>query len=367
MILLDPVWLVLAIPLLASFWVRPLPTWLLRCLRLAVLTLLLLALTGLAVHLPSRAGTVVVVADRSESMPANAEVEQKRVIEEIQKQMGPEDRLGVVSFGRDAVVERPPMAGKFDGFLHEVRREASNLAGALETALGLIPHDAPGRVLVLSDGRWTGRDPAAVAPWAAAREVAIDYRHPQQPRTNDLAVHRIEAPSSIGPGESFLISAWVQAPTGQDVSYTLLRGTTPIASGTQRMTAGLNRLTFRDRALEPGSQGYTLEVKGEPGRVSAGRDDDPVPGNNTARVLVGIEGSRPLLHITQSANSQLARLLRAGGLKLKVKTPGQCNWGLEELSQYCGVLLENVPAGKVGTAGVETRGGSVRAAGPGGV
>src|SRR5262249_14514024 len=150
MILLHPVWLILAVPLLASFWIWPLPTWRLRCLRLAVLTLLLLALAGLAVRLPSRAGTVVVVADRSESMPGNAEVEQKRMIEEIQKQMGPDDRLAVVSFGRDVVVERPPTAGKFDGFLHHVRRDASNLAGALETALGLIPHDAPGRVLLLS-------------------------------------------------------------------------------------------------------------------------------------------------------------------------------------------------------------------------
>src|SRR5262249_29979545 len=112
MILLHPAWLILAVPLLASLWVWPLPTWLLRCLRLAVLTLLLLALAGLAVRLPSRAGTVVIVADRSESMPTHAEIEQKQVIEDIQKRMSPEDRLAVVSFGRDVVVERPPSAGK---------------------------------------------------------------------------------------------------------------------------------------------------------------------------------------------------------------------------------------------------------------
>src|SRR5262245_22068494 len=69
MTLLHPVWLALAIPLGVSLWLWRFPSRLLLALRVAVLLLLLLGMCGLAVYLPARAGTVVVVADRSRSMP----------------------------------------------------------------------------------------------------------------------------------------------------------------------------------------------------------------------------------------------------------------------------------------------------------
>src|SRR5262249_36948274 len=208
------------------------------------------------------------------------------------------------------------------------------LAAALETALTLVPKDAPGRVLVLSDARWTGRDPAAVASWAAAREVALDYRALERTRANDLAVARLDAPATVAPGESFLITAWVQSPVRQGATFELRRGSQVLATGKRQFTSGLNRLTFRDRAAESGAQTYTPTVHG------AGAD--PVPETNTARLLVGVHGPRPLLLVTAAPQtSGFARLLQGGGLKVRAQTPGACAWTLEELSKYSAVVLEN--------------------------
>jgi hypothetical protein len=137
--LLHPVWLFLIIPLAVSLWLWPMPSRLLRVLRFVGLTLLLLALCGLALQLPSRAGTVVVVADRSQSMPPGSETQMKEVIDLIQGTMSAEDRLAVVSFGQAVAVEQRPQTEKFAGFVNEVGRDASNLAEAVETALSLIP------------------------------------------------------------------------------------------------------------------------------------------------------------------------------------------------------------------------------------
>ena len=60
--------------------------------------------------------TVVVVADRSESMPKNASAVEKEIIELLHKSMGPRDQLGVVAFGRKAIVEQSPQRGAFGGF-----------------------------------------------------------------------------------------------------------------------------------------------------------------------------------------------------------------------------------------------------------
>ena len=65
MTLLAPIWLFLLIPLgLSLFLWRP-PTWFLVGVRALSLLLVVLFLAGVALRLPSRVGTVVVIADRS--------------------------------------------------------------------------------------------------------------------------------------------------------------------------------------------------------------------------------------------------------------------------------------------------------------
>ena len=346
MTLLQPIWLLLAIPLGMSLWLWRMPSPLLLAMRLAVMILVLLAISGLALLLPSRAGTLVVVADRSLSMPADKDEHHKLAIDLVKSGMDPGERLAVVAFGQRAVSERLPQVGKFSGFVNEVGGDASNLAEALEMALALIPAESPGKVLVLSDGQWTGRDPQAAAARAAARGIALDYRPLQRTAANDLAIDRIDVPQSVNAGESFLITAWVQAPTAQDADFELRRGGKRLLGGKRKLTSGLNRLTFRDQAGSPGTQSYTMHIKGQ--------GEDPVPENNTAKLLVGIAGPRPILLATAAAPAGLGKLLLAGGLKIHVAKPEECSWSLEGLSRYSALILENVPAEKIGFAGMQT-------------
>jgi Mg-chelatase subunit ChlD len=355
--LLEPLWLLLAVPLLAVLVRYPLPGRLLNGLRVVAILLAVCSLAGLGLRLPSRAGTVVVVVDRSRSMPAGSDTDHKELIDLLHTAMGSSDKLAVVSFGQTVAVERAPGDDKFAGFTHEVGPDGSSLGAGIDVALALIPKDAPGRILVLSDGRWTGSDPAPLAGVAATRGVALDYRHRSRPTAGDLAVVRVDAPTAVAPGEGFLITAWIQSPVEDTVTYEVLRGDQVIATGTQRMTAGLNRLMVRDRATEPGSQTYRVRV-----RAAA---DDPVPENNTARALVGVTGPRPILHLTPTATSALTPLLKAGGLDVRSMPPERFNFTLEELSGYSAVILENVPAEKIGTRPMETLSRWVQASGSG--
>ena len=357
MTLLHPIWLLLLIPLIISLRVWKPPSRLLGILRLAILSLILLAMCGLAVKLPSRAGTVVVVTDRSQSMPPDSEAKQKEAIDLIQGTMGNNVNLAVLSFGRDAAIEQSPQSGKFAGFVNEVHGDASDLNGAIEKAMALIPRGAPGRLLMLSDGRWTGKDPSGVAAQATARSIALDYRSMQRDSTNDVAISHIDAPEVVNPGESFMLAVWVRAPVPSEVSFELLRGNQRLAVGTRQVPSGLSRLIFRDKAIRPGTHQYTVRI--------TGTDADPVPENNSAKILVGIEGPRPILHITTAADSGLARLLQAGGLDIKTAPPAAYHWSLDELSGYSAVLVENVLADEIGLHGMENLAVWVKEAGAG--
>ncbi|MGH8025064.1 MAG: VWA domain-containing protein, partial [Limisphaerales bacterium] len=157
----QPVWLLPLIPLAAACFAWPLPNRLLNSLRALVFVLVVFALARLAIRLPDRAGTVIVVADRSDSMPRDSDAAEKEIIALLHKSMGPRDLLGVVSFGRDSAVEQAPGRGEFGGFAADIGPDHSGLNNGIEAGLELIPPDGCGRILVLSDGKWTGTDPAA--------------------------------------------------------------------------------------------------------------------------------------------------------------------------------------------------------------
>lgn len=343
---LNPIWLVLAIPLAVAWWLWKSASNFLRYVRLTLLALILLALCGLAIRLPSRTGTVVVVADRSLSMPVNAEAAEREAIELIQRAMSSDDRLAVISFGQNSAIERSPQTGAFAGFSNQIKADASNLNEAIEKALSLIPPDSPGKILVISDGHWTGKNPSAAAARAASRGVAIDFRSLQRSTANDLAIAQIDAPVTVSPGEAFMLTAWVKSPASQEISFEMLRGDQILAAGKTRVVAGMNRLTFRDLAEEPGAMRYTIRLNGD--------GDDPIPENNSAKDLIGVQGPKPLLVVTAAENSGLARLLTDGGLIVKTMNPEDCDWSLDALARFSGVVIENVPADKVTTKGMES-------------
>jgi Mg-chelatase subunit ChlD len=357
MTLAAPLWLLLALPLGIALWVWRPASRLLLTLRAISVVLVLLALAGFAVLLPSRHGVVVVVCDRSASMPSGSDDLLRQAVNLIRDKMSGDDELRLVTFGRDVVLEPLERGVPFNGFQQTVQGDGSSLGEAIETALGLIPPGSPGRIVVLSDGRWTANDPAAQVAGALARNIAIDFRAIERAAAGDLAIARIDAPSLVSTGESFLITAWVQSPEKGTVRYKLRRGDELLATGQREVVSGMNRFSFRDRATQPGNQAYVLEVEGTA--------RDPVPENNQAKLLVGVSGPKPLLHLAPQAKSGLNRILRAGGLDVRQVDPGAVRWRLEDLDRYSGLILENVPAEKIGEAGMQTIAAWVRETGAG--
>ncbi len=348
--LLHPVWLLLLVPIVIAWWQWPMPVRGLRILRAVILALLVLALAQPEIRLNDRSGVVVVVADRSRSMPADRERQQMEAVELLRKEKPRTDEIFAVSFGQYVAKEAFSGSGAFEGFKSDVGIDQSDIAGGLEAALALIPSKSSGRIVLLSDGRWTGINPALSAARAAGRGVAIDHRLMTRPPVNDLAVQQFSAPESVLPGQSYTLTGWINAPVQTSLAYELMEGTNVIASGTRHVDAGVTRLMFRDRAKFAGVQQYELRVRPTATNAPA----DPQPENNTARALVGVQGQRPLLHVTPHGNdSGLSKLLSRGQVTVDSRTPSACRWTIEDLSGYSAVLFENVMAGEIGTAGME--------------
>lgn len=343
MTLLHPAWLLLLLPLFLSFRLRR-SRWL-TIPRGIIYTLLVLALSGLVIYPNRQGGTVVALVDRSASMPTDAKASALETLGLMVDTQPQDARLAVVTFGERAAVERAPDQGEVSDFTALVGQHGSNLSEGLRLALGLLPEEDSGRILILSDGRWTGVDPRALGVRAATMSVPIDYRFSERMETQDVAIAQLEAPQWVEDGQGFMINAWVRIPEAASYNYELLRNGAVIANGSKSLQAGEQRLSFRDLGEGAGTQAYELRIFGQ--------NPDDIPQNNQASVLVGVRGKRSILLVSPNAQTSLATLLNNSGMKVMVRTPEQVDWSLTELSSYAAVAIENLSANSIGRTGME--------------
>ena len=297
------------------------------------LTLVIIALTLLALMRPiypkaDRHGAIVVIADRSRSMPREALREQEKIVAELARTRPADCELGLVTFGANACLEQRPAPRAVGEWIQDVNPDGSDIAAALAKAEAALEPDQPARLLALSDGLFT------VPPDRVKRPV--DTLLQTRPFAHDLSVSRVDAPPLVSPNAVIPMTAWIQVTETTTNSYQLLRGTHVLAQGKRVFREGLSPLVFRDFASRPGLRRYTLVVT-----PSA---DDPCPENNRAQFLVKTEGSRPLLVLTDGAASPTAATLQANGIPVTEKTAADFPASLAALEDYAGVLLENVPA-----------------------
>jgi Mg-chelatase subunit ChlD len=175
MTFLFPGLLLLVVPLLFLYFWRGRSAGLGGAVRVLALVAIALIASGPLVRLGGKGVDVVVVADLSRSMPAESRARALEIIKLLEQRRETGDRVGIVTFGREARIERlPEEFSEAAGFVQEVDRDGSDLGGAIGLAASLIPRGRPGRVIVLSDGEANGASVMAAAPEAAVNAVHSD-------------------------------------------------------------------------------------------------------------------------------------------------------------------------------------------------
>ena len=127
-------------------------------LRLTILGLLILAIAGVRIPVGKRPIALAFVVDRSESV---APLENSGALENMNKivaGLSPEDEVGIVAFGKDAVIEqrlqkRKPIAG----IQSTPATSGTNIAKGLTLANFLLKErpDSSKQIILVSDGLQT--------------------------------------------------------------------------------------------------------------------------------------------------------------------------------------------------------------------
>lgn len=316
-------------------------------LRLIVALLLLVALAGPSVRSTGEGVDVVVLVDRSVSMPPGSTATQRDLIEALETARGAGDRLGIVTFGIQSHIERPlSNTAQLQQFMQQVEPDGSDLSAAVASALSLTDLDRPTRLLVLSDGENNGREISPLIQQATDYRIPIDHRLFEQINVHDAAIEMIELPSTVLPGEPFQFSVFVQSDDYRSVVVEVVRNDLRIALQPSQLRPGRNRLIFRDRLKDDGLTRY------EAGFVDL--DDSFVENNRATGVVLVKPEPRLLVLNADGQDDNLVRALRSGDISVDVHDAATHPLTAESLDRYRGVVLENVRAGSLGRVRMES-------------
>ena len=316
-------------------------------LRLAIAGLLLLALTGPSIRSAGEGIDVVVIVDRSVSMPAGSLQKQRQMIEAVEQSRNDGDRLGIVTFGIRSHIERPlSNVARLQEFMQVVEADGSDLTSAVSSALSLADSTRPTRLLLLTDGENNGRDIGAVVQQASDLKIPVDYRLFERLSVRDSSIEMIELPASVLVSEPFQFSVFVESDDYQDARIDVVRNDAPIARQSVSLQPGRNRFVFRDRINVDGLATYTATLT---------LSDDTFGQNNVANAVVLVKSEPRILVLNADGKTDnLVRALKAGGIAVDHEAAGSHPLTSDSLDRYQAVILENVRARSLGRVRMES-------------
>ncbi len=312
--------------------------WAAWALRAVIVAAMIFALAGAQLVKRSKELVVVFALDGSFSVPAE---ERSRGLEFIQASLShrrPVDRAALVVFGREAAVESERLRAR-ERIEIASRPDPghTDIAGGLRLALGLLPPEAAGRVVLLSDGNENIGSVTPEVLLARANGVPVDVVPLRTRRARDVLVREVRAPSQARRDEPFPVNVTVEATQPSEATLTVLVDDQPVDKLPVTLAAGVSALKIPLSLPESGF--HEVEVLLE-------SDAQACPENDRGAAFVRIKGEPHLLLLdTNPADAlALARRLETQDISVDAAGPQAVPTNTADLERYDAVYLSNLPA-----------------------
>ena len=346
---LNPVALVLVLVLPLAVWLalRSLTgiTGLRRAvavgLRLAILSLLVMALGQAVLVKRHDELCVLFLTDRSDSIPAEQQDAALQIVNALCGKMAERDRAGLVVFGGNASIEVPPVrsyATLAKTTVESVlRREQTDLAGAMQLALAAFPENVQRRLVLISDGNQNRGDVLVQARSARASSTDVwvlpyKFEYPQE-----VLVDKVTAPAAVKQSEPFEVRAVVTSTDDGQAALRLYQDDQLVATEQVTLRAGKNVFAVPRQLHARGF--YTF-------RAIVESPLDTLTQNNEGCASTVVHGQPRVLVVEGQPGEAkyLVGFLRKDNIEAEVIGVGAMPGGIGRIQSYDALVLVNVPA-----------------------
>ena len=305
-------------------------------LRCAVFLCVLLALLGVSLKLGSSGTATVFVVDLSSSNEENLE-EMESYLSRTVAMMPSQNVYGIVTFGKDALVEQFLSGEKhYAGLMTVPERSATNFEEAVSRALTLIPGGYNARLVFLTDGKETGGDIRRMTQAltaSGAEFLALLY---EDQEVQDAYIDNVTLPSYLHPGDKYSVTVLVESNYDTDAVLELYSGSQRTAASQVHLNRGSNRFVFSQQvSVDAGSNAM------ESLQVQVHAVGDTCQENDAFNAYSVVEAAPRVLVVSDKNTnvSGFAAVLNAAGCDYSAVSALNAPDSIEAMLEYKSIIL----------------------------
>ncbi len=306
--------------------------------RGVVLLLVLLALFGLRVRLGSSQTATVFVVDLSNSNGAQLQNMEKYLNETV-KEMPKGNSYGIVTFGKDTLVEQfMTSENHYGGLMTSPEKAATNFEDAISKALTLIPADANGRLVILTDGKETRGDISRMAQAVTASRTQVLTLLYEDEETPDAYIDNVTLPAYLHPGDKYTINVLIESNYDTEAVITLYNGSNPSGTSTVHLNKGSNQFVFSQQVSSESDANVMENL-----RVVIQAKGDTCAENDSFSAYSVVESVPKILVISgKNTNvSEFTNLLNVAGCDYSSVSALNAPDNIQAMLEYKSIILVN--------------------------
>ena len=326
-------------------------------LRFLLLIFIVLALSSPTCLSKGDAKAVVFIADLSASNKDQS-ANMLSFIHAAEEAKNGKDMVGIVTVGRNALVNQPLSSSKISKQFQYTDPEYTNLADGLRLASSLFAPDTSGSIVLLSDGQQNLGDVIEEAHLLRIQGIPVDIVPLKAASNSEVILESINMPSNARSGEDVPINIRITSTLIGPANLQLSLNGKVITNKQFNLKQGTQELTFEIPVQEPGllTLGVELDAKG-----------DTWLQNNKAYTFVNVEGPPQVLVIEEKpgAGENISKALISTGIQTDSLLPSQFPADFQELARYSSIVLVNIHIESLSDQSIRLIKGAVRDEGKG--
>ncbi len=254
--------------------------------RLLLFTLVIAALSGLAISLPVSHQSLVFVGDLSASTQTQRAFMEQWIYAAIQHKH-PDDQVGIVAVGRNALVEQAVQTKvDFSHFDSAPDTNYTDLSAGLRLAAAILPSNTQRHIILLSDGQQNLGDALQEAQLLQQQGIRLDVVGLPSSHDEEALIDNLSAPTVLRTNERFTVQTTVNSTVEQNAILRVYLDQSLLQQRTVHLLEGDNQESFDLLAPPPGF--HTLHI-----RLEAPRDT--LLQNNDAEAFLNVQGPPQVL------------------------------------------------------------------------
>ncbi len=306
--------------------------------RGVVFLCVLLAFFGIRIYRGSGKTATVFVVDLSNSNEEHLDEAEKYLQETIAK-MPSGNAYGIVTFGKDTLVEQFLTSERhYGGLLTLPEKAATNFEEAVSKALTLIPGEYSKRLVVLTDGKETRGDIRNMAQALTAGQAELLTLLYENEEIPDAYIDNVTLPAYLHPGDKYSITVLVESNYDTDAVIALYNGSSQTAANNVHLNKGSNRFIFSAQVDANTDSGATENL-----RVQVQAQGDTCQENDFFSAYSVVE-TPPRVLVISGRNvsiSGFASVLSAAGCDYNVVSARNAPDNINDMLDYKSIILVN--------------------------